>query len=368
MNYLWIVLIIVLLVVVVVLLLKPKQSAAPASSMASTPMEGLFDPGLQYHVTNHPVRAQMLASIAAGNPPPSPATKEQADALRTELNNWYNQAQQKGTLKPHDRWGKICVEAAIDSALMGNFAIGNVLVYMPKGTENRPEQWVEILRGGNRMFTRNPQDILLTSGFLPRFDSKGHGEMMVLDAFEDRLSRGMYDKSSPHYSMPANSMIDFKKRGDFVSYGMPDGVVLFTQLNSCQMCLARVGNSGIAADYFLAPDTWGGMQHKICDCAPAYAQMLNRQIHAVANCSPELIDFAFRSFSGPNAQWVLFAAWRLSQVGSPNNLKNDYQYCNGMWFLNNQLGQNAVYDWRGWYSGIDLSKGPFLNCTVKPPT
>lgn len=324
-----------------------------------------FDPSLQYNI-DHPLRRQIMQKSMMGVDPPPP-TPASINAVRKQLNDWYNGAVAAGTLKPMDKWGKISIDAALDSITMGNWPIGNVLCYMPEGTEGDPTQWIEILRGGNRFFTRNPNDILSITGAVPRLDSHAHGEMVVLDAFEDRLTRGLYDKTSPNYSLPPSSPIDFRQKNAIVGYNTPDNIVLFTQLNSCQMCLSRIGNAGISRCYWLAPDTAGGLAHHLCDSVPAYFQMLNRQVHGVADVSEELIQFAFQAFAGPDSAWVTYCTWKLGQIGATKNLQADYGYCKGQYYANNVLGQNTVWDPTGFFRTVDLSHGPFLNCTVTPP-
>ena len=355
------IILIVLYLVLVTLLYKP---SAKKEGYTHPLMD---DVSMQYNITNHPIRNQILNYYFETQTAPPAPKQEDIEAVRARLNDWYKKAVQSGRARPMDKWGKISIEAALDSISMGNWAIGNVICYMPVGTENDPTQWIEILRGGNRFFTRNPDDILSIQNYVPRLDSHAHGEMTVLDAFEDRLCKGYYDKTSSNYQFDASSPIDFRRRNDIVGYGMPDGIVLFTQLNSCQMCLSRIGNAGISRCYWLAPDTAGGLAHKLCDSVPAYFNMLNRQVHDVADVSPELIQFAFDAFAGPNAQWVTYCTWKLGQVGSPANLSADYKYCVGQFYANNKVGQNTVYDWGGFFRTIDMQGGPQLSCTVTPP-
>lgn len=323
------------------------------------------DVSLQYNITDHPMRAQILQTYSTVSPP-APA-KADIDLMRKKLDDWYTGSISNGSSRPMDKWAKISIDAALDSISMGNWAIGNVICYMPKGTENSPEKWIEILRGGNRLFARNPSDLLATTGAVPKFDSHAHGEMTVLDAFEDRLSRGFYDKSSPNYAFDKRTPIDFRVRSKELGYGMPDGIVLFTQLNSCQMCLSRIGNSGIARCYWVAPDTAGGMAHRLCDSVPAYFNMLNRQLHAVADVSPALIQFAFDAFAGPEGKWVNYCTWKLQQIGSPQNLVADYGYCKGQYYANDAVGQNSMYDWGGFFRTFNHDGGPTLECKVSPP-
>ena len=322
--------------------------------------------GLQYNISNNFHRNNILTQHSIESPPPAPQQSD-IDAVRKEVNDWYNEAEKNGALKSMDFWAKISIEAALDAASIGNWPIGNVICWMPPGTENDPTKWIEILRGGNRFFTRNPNDILSIKDTVPRFDSHAHGEMVVLDAFESNLSNGFYDKTSVNYKYDNNSLIDFRKRNEIVGYGMPDNIVLFTQLNSCQMCLSRIGNAGISACYWVAPDTAGGLAHKLCDSVPAYFNMLNRQIHAVADCSQKMIEFAFKAFAGPDYKWVTYCTWKLGILSAPKNLTNDYGYCKGQYYANTSVGQNTEYDPGGFFRTVDQKGGPKLEIQVIPP-
>jgi tRNA(Arg) A34 adenosine deaminase TadA len=323
-------------------------------------------PALQYNIVNNPIRNNILRDAQHGNTPEAPKQKD-IDDFRQKMNNWYEKALKENKLRPMDKWCKISIDAALDSIAMGNWGIGNVLCYMPKGTENNPEKWVEILRGGNRFFTSNSKDILSTKNAKPRFNSHGHGEMIVLDAFEEKLSKGCYDKTSPNYEFHKNNPVNFTQINPELGYGMPDGIVLFTQLNSCQMCLSRIGNSGLSRCYWIAPDNAGGAAHRLCDAVPAYFNMLNRQLHTVADASPEMIQFAFEAFAGPENKWVTYCTWKLGMLGSPENMSADYKYCIGQYYANDLKGQNAKYDWEGFFRTIDSEGGPQLSCTVTPP-
>lgn len=322
-----------------------------------------IDHSLQYNLTNHDVRNKILNHYA-DNAPESPK-KADIEDMRTKVRSWYDTSSKNGTLKSMDYWGMICIESALDSVSIGNWGIGNVLCWAPPGMENDPTKWIELVRGGNRFFARNLKNPMsVEEPITTRLDSHAHGEMMVLDDFEEKLSMGCYDKSSPNYCMPKESPVDFRKRNDLVGYGIPDNIILFTQLNSCQMCLSRIGNSGISRCYWMGPDTAGGMAHRLCDSVPAYFNMLNRQVHGIADVSTDIIKFAFDAFAGPDAKWVIYCTWKLNQVAAPGNAKADYGYCKGQWYANNKVGQNAVWDWGGWYRTVDMTDGPKLACTV----
>src|SRR5204862_7366633 len=115
-----------------------------------------------------------------------------------------------GTLKSMDKWGKAAIEGALDATSMGNFSIGVVICYAPNGVNSDPNTWIELVRGGNRLFTRNPKDVLAITGFVPRLASDAHGEMVALDVIEERLTSGMYDKTSSNYMYTKNSPVDFR--------------------------------------------------------------------------------------------------------------------------------------------------------------
>lgn len=358
--------IIILLIIIIILQIIFNNNKCKKYNENFTFKNAYQDTSLQYDIVNHPYKTKLLNLYSQSNgniSPPAPSINE-INEMRKKLQNWYNDKKNKNNLRSMDYWGKISIEAALDSISMGNWGIGNVLVYMPKGSENDPTKWIELIKGGNRFFTRNSENILDITNAIPRFDSHGHGEMIVLDAFEDQLSKGYFDKSNKNYKFDKNSVIDFRKKNDILGYSMPDGIVLFTQLNSCQMCLSRVGNSGISRCYWIAPDTGGGMAHRLCDSVPAYFNMLNRQLHDVAEVSPELIQFAFDAFSGPNGNWVNYCVWKLNQLAAPSNANMDYKYCKGQWYANKKFGQNAMYDWRGWTITVPKDGAPEVNCTV----
>jgi tRNA(Arg) A34 adenosine deaminase TadA len=320
----------------------------------------IINTGLQYNISNNSKRNNLLQNSSI---PPKPKM-EDIENLKNEMDTWFKE--NKNKLRPMDKWARISILAALDSVKIGNWGIGNCICYIPSGKEDKPNEWIEILRGGNRFFTINPDDALSTKNVIPQFNSAGHGEMIVLDVFEKNLSEGKYDKTSKNYIFSKDSPIDFRKKSDEFGYGMPDNIVLFTQLNSCQMCLSRIGNAGISRCYWIAPDTAGGLAHKLCDSVPAYFNMLNRQIHEVADTSDKLIEFAFKAFSGPDGAWVNYCTWKLGQLGAPGNLNKDYGYCKGQYFANTPVGQNTMYDLPGFVRTVDDTDGPQIKISVTP--
>jgi tRNA(Arg) A34 adenosine deaminase TadA len=169
---------------------------------------------------------------------PSRSVEELGDLVRTYEPNVADY--------PDDGWGKIAFGLAYEAVLLGNFGIGCVLVD-PSGNQ--------AAAGHNEVF-------------LPYFRSDRHGEMVVMDAFEEN------NKS-------VTSMA---------------GYTLFTSLESCPMCLARLITSGVATVKYLAPDPLGGMVHLMGNLPPVWQQLAKRQTFPQANCSPLLIQACFETF------------------------------------------------------------------------
>ncbi len=146
----------------------------------------------------------------------------------------------------HDDYGWLSCILALEAVNCGNFGIGCILT---DGEGN------VVIQGHNEVFN-------------PHFRSDKHGEMVVMDAFED--------------CYPEISCMD--------------GYTLFTSLESCPMCMARLITSGVDTILYLAPDSTGGMVHLIDNLPPVWIQLASRQIWGTAECSPELVDAADRIF------------------------------------------------------------------------
>ena len=142
----------------------------------------------------------------------------------------------------------------------------------------------------------------------PYYRSDRHGEMVILDDFEEKLANGHWGKK-------------YKS-----SDPLPDGITLYTQLESCVMCLARIANSGIARCLYGAPDNGGGMVHLLCNLPPTYTALVNRQYHNAANISKELIQLCMECFSVTGSQ---IGQQLMKRAGkNPPN----YKYCDPMFF------------------------------------
>jgi cytosine deaminase len=138
----------------------------------------------------------------------------------------------------HDREIWLTCVLALQSVALGNFGVGSII------TDNNNTL---VSYGNNQVF-------------FPQFRSDYHAEMVVLNHFESVVNPPI--------------VTEYK---------------LFTSLEPCPMCLARILTSGIPEVYYAADDVEGGMVH-LKDALPeAWAGiMANRHIDK-ADCSQKLI-------------------------------------------------------------------------------
>jgi tRNA(adenine34) deaminase len=147
---------------------------------------------------------------------------------------------------PDDSFIVIALEEAIAAAKEGNFAVGAILV---------DENGKIVERGHNRVFN-------------PHFRSDLHAEMDVMTKFEERFPQ-------------TESM---------------KGFILYTSLEPCPMCFARLITSGVSRVYYASADEHGGMVHRLQHMPPAWIELARRQKFGKARCSPELSDLALQIF------------------------------------------------------------------------
>lgn len=128
-----------------------------------------------------------------------------------------------------------------------------------------------IERGRNRQYT----------GY---FRSDLHAEMDLLTRYEDR-------EKKPLASAGGNPRAC-------------DGLVLYSSVEPCPMCLTRIINSGIKKMYYVAPDPEGGMVTRMQDLPPFWRRFAEDRAFAPAHCSPdmracaaELFNYSMRNFS-----------------------------------------------------------------------
>ena len=115
----------------------------------------------------------------------------------------------------------------------------------------------------------------------PYFRSDLHAEMDLLTRYEERvrLTRSR-DPGSPSYRNPRNMA----------------GLVLYTSVEPCPMCLTRLINAGVKKVYYAAPDPEGGMAGRFNALPPFWKAMAQEMILEPARCSPELKMLAEKPF------------------------------------------------------------------------
>lgn len=146
-----------------------------------------------------------------------------------------------------DQFALVALKEAIAAAREGNYGIGACLA--------RADGEI-VQRGQNRVF-------------MPYFRSDLHAEMDVLTRYEEQV----------------------RAQGSEV-----EGLVLYTSVEPCPMCLARIITSGVQKVYYLAPDLNSGMVHKLKDLPPIWLKIAEGREYAPAQCSPELKEIASEIF------------------------------------------------------------------------
>ena len=147
---------------------------------------------------------------------------------------------------PHDKYIIITLIEALKAVKEDNFGVGAVLIH---------EDGEIIERGHNRVFK-------------PYFRSDQHAEMHVMTKFENRYK-------------------DITQIEKFI---------LFSSMEPCPMCFARLLISGIKRVYYATSNETGGMVHKLKDMTSTcelYAQGKN---FSLAKCSPRLQEMSMKIF------------------------------------------------------------------------
>lgn len=142
---------------------------------------------------------------------------------------------------PEDPYAWLTCVLALRGVNSGNFGIGSVLVLDG-----------EIVEEGHNQVHK------------PYFRSDLHAEMVVMNQFED----------------------NYRDLGNLKDY------TLFTSLESCPMCMARLISSGVKTVLYVSPDDLGGMVRKMDDLPKVWPEIARRQIFDQAKCSEELIKAA----------------------------------------------------------------------------
>jgi len=156
---------------------------------------------------------------------------------------------------PDDPFVLVAVQEALSGFKEGNGGIGACLMDM--------NTLKVVERGHNRQFE-------------PYFRSDLHAEMDLLTRYEERVKARKLDNAS----VPQAEQRKIK------------GLVLYTSIEPCPMCLARIINVGIKRTYFAAPDPSGGMAGKIQSLPAFWQELATGSIFEPARCSPELTAIA----------------------------------------------------------------------------
>lgn len=147
---------------------------------------------------------------------------------------------------PDDGYIWLTCVLALKTVSLGNFGIGCILV----DDKGEIAAW-----GHNEVFH-------------PYFRSDRHAEMVVMDKFEDAHK-------------------DISSLKDYT---------LYTSLESCPMCLARLITSGVEKVLHAASDNDGGMVHKIKDLPQIWIDLAIPRVFRQARCSQDLMKAASQIF------------------------------------------------------------------------
>jgi tRNA(adenine34) deaminase len=156
---------------------------------------------------------------------------------------------------PDDPFVLIAVREALAGGRERNGGVGACLV------EETTGRIVEV--GHNRQFE-------------PYFRSDLHAEMDLLTRYEEKL------KARRIMDSPIPTEVQRKM----------EGLVLYTSVEPCPMCLSRIINARLKKTYYAAPDPSGGMAHKIQDLPTFWRELASGRLFEPARCSPELVDIA----------------------------------------------------------------------------
>lgn len=160
------------------------------------------------------------------------------------INNWkkWLENYQPNFKYPDEIFALEVCKLALQAVELGNFGIGSILVDANSNI---------IVKEHNQVFN-------------PYFHSARHGEMVVMDSFEEKYKE-------------VTSM---------------RGYTLYTSLESCPMCMSRLITSGCEKVIHVANDPTGGMVHLQKNLPSVWIELAKRQTFAKAECSIELEEAA----------------------------------------------------------------------------
>jgi cytosine deaminase len=149
-------------------------------------------------------------------------------------------------LFPDDHFIYITCVEAMKAAKEGNFGVGAIIA-------NHGGKIIE--RGHNMVF-------------FPHFRSDLHAEMVILTRFEER-----------HKELKT-----------------VEGYNIYTSLEPCPMCLARLIASGFKKVLYASPDPAGGMVSRMDQLPEAWKMLASGRIYGLADCAPALKHIAKEIF------------------------------------------------------------------------
>jgi tRNA(Arg) A34 adenosine deaminase TadA len=168
--------------------------------------------------------------------------------LSDSINHWkqFVNSYKFNSIFSDDYFALETCKLALEAVESGNFGIGCIII----NCDNEI-----VARGHNQVFH-------------PYFRSDRHGEMVVMEKFEDQ------------YREVSNM----------------NGYTLYTSLESCPMCMTRLITSSCEQVLHIADDPLAGMVHLKDNLPPIWIEFAQRQTFAKANCSVELQEAAQQIF------------------------------------------------------------------------
>ncbi|THB74995.1 MAG: nucleoside deaminase [Desulfobacteraceae bacterium] len=163
---------------------------------------------------------------------------------------------------PDDVYGLIVINQALTSLKAGSGGIGACLV------NSRTGQVIET--GRNRQHA-------------PHFRSDLHGEMDLLNRYEDRAQKTRDKTTNPRECRD---------------------LVLVSSMEPCPMCLTRIINSGIKTMIYVAEDPDGGMVSRMDQLPPFWQAFAADREYRKAKCSPDIEQLAMDLFNYSNRSFA----------------------------------------------------------------
>lgn len=187
---------------------------------------------MRFKMTDEQIIELGLQELAQIDPKTDRIEKWKSQLMDYQFNHEY----------PDDSYIWLTNVLALRAVTYGNFGIGCVLT---DGSGN------VVVQGHNEIFN-------------PYFRSDRHGEMVVMDKFEDTHR-------------------DFNEL---------KGYTLYTSLEPCPMCLVRLITSIVDKVFYAVPDISVGMVHEMKCLPPFWIELSEGKFFAQAKCSQELIKVA----------------------------------------------------------------------------